>query len=228
MNQLTPIQQVIAPASDRLCGDDLIAGPRTIKFTEVRAIEGDRGKKQFSIRFEGDNERPWIPCKTMARAMVLAWSVTDEAQMVGRSVTVFRDPDVDFGKEKGIGGVRISHMSHLPKAARMKLTVSQGKKGEFVFEPLLAAANNTKAKQAPEEWADEQAGAAKVCASLDSLADLIERGAKAMGKLETASPEAWQRVNAAYAEARGQLDHPADEQRGDGFADDGEGWEAGA
>ena len=138
MNALTPIEQVIAPVSDRLCSDDLIAGPRTIKFTEVRAIEGERGKKQFRIRFEGDNGRPWYPCKTMARAMVLAWSITEEDQMVGRLVTVYRDPDVDFGDKKGIGGVRISHMSNLPSAAMMKLTVSQGKKGQFTFQPLAA------------------------------------------------------------------------------------------
>jgi hypothetical protein len=218
MNDLTPIQQIIAPVSDRLCGDDLIAGPRTIKFTEVRAIEGDRGKKQFSIRFEGDNGRPWIPCKTMARAMVLA------QQMVGRSVTVFRDPDVDFGKEKGIGGVRISHMSHLPKAAQMKLTVSQGKKGAFVFQPLTAeVAPIRTARQTAEQWAAEHIGAVQVAATLDSLSDLMAKGSKPMGKLETDKPDLWQEVSAAYAARRAQLEQPAaDEGFGD-FADGEEG-----
>lgn len=221
MNNLTPIQQVIAPASDRLCGDDLIAGPRTIKFTEVRVIEGDRGKKQFSIRFEGDDGKPWITCKTMARAMVLAWSVTDVEQMVGRSVTVFRDPDVDFGKEKGIGGVRISHMSHLPTAASMKLTVSQGKKGAFVFQPLTAEVKQmpAKAKQTADEWAGEHIGAVEQAASLESLSELIARGAKPMGKLDDERNDLWTAINAAYADRRSQLE-PADDD--DGFADEGE------
>ena len=222
MNDLTPIEQVIAPVSDRLCGDDLIAGPRTIKFTEAHAIEGDRGKKQFSIRFEGDNGRPWIPCKTMARAMVLAWSITDVAQMVGRSVTVFRDADVDFGKEKGIGGVRISHMSHLSQAARMKLTVSQGKKGAFVFEPLTAeVAPIRAAKQTAEQWAAEHIGAAKVCASLDSLMSLIGKGSKPMAKLEQEKPDLWAEVNTAYAAARAALEPEGkpDADTGEGFAD---------
>jgi hypothetical protein len=74
----------------------------------------------------------------MARAMVLAWSITEEGQMVGRSVTVYRDPDVDFGDKKSIGGVRISHMSNLDKHITIMLTVSRGKKGQFTFQPLAA------------------------------------------------------------------------------------------
>ncbi len=183
MTDLTPIQQVIAPVSDRLCGDDLIAGPRTIKFTDVRTIEGDRGKKQFCIRFEGDNGRPWYPCKTMARAMVLAWSITDESQMVGKSVRVYRDPDVDFGNEKGIGGVRISHMSHLPKAAMMKLTVSQGKKGQFTFTPLPTDVAATAPKSDVEQWADKFMSRAKACNTDAELNALVSKELKWLDKL---------------------------------------------
>lgn len=227
MTELTPIQQVVAPVSDRLCGDDLLAGPRTIKFTDVRAIEGDRGKKQFSIRFEGDNGRPWIPCKTMARAMVLAWSITDEQQMVGRSVTVFRDPNVDFGKEKGIGGVRISHMSHLPKAATMKLTVAQGKKGAFVFEPLIAEVTTIpKARQTAEQWASEHKAAVQNAETLEALSDVIGSGARPMAKLQTEKPDLWSEVNTAYAARRGQIEaqgKPETEQ-GEGFNDETGEW----
>lgn len=212
MNDLTLIQQVIAPASDRLCGDDLIAGPRTIKFTEVRAIESDRGKKQFCIRFEGDNGRPWYPCKTMARAMVLAWSITDEDQMVGKSVTVYRDPDVDFGKEKGIGGVRISHMSHLPKAAMMKLTVSQGKKGQFTFQPLVAdvrqlpaASNNVGA----EKFTETTIAAIGRAPDMQTLDAFITGRLPKITELQAGYPDLYQAIDDALRLRREALHSPA-------------------
>lgn len=221
---MTLLQEALAPRSDQLNADDLIAGPRTIKITGATIIEGDKGKV-ISIRFEGDNGKPWKTCKTMGRAMVMVWGIVDdtdpakiEAQFIGKSLTIYRDSEVDFGAEKGIGGIRISHMSHITSAKTVKLTASRGKKKTFVFEPLIAeVAPIRTAKQTAVQWAEEQIGAAKVCANLDSLASVMARGAKPMGKLEEQNPELWADVNAAYAEARAALDTDP----GDGFADEG-------
>lgn len=140
---MTPLQQALAPRSDQLNADDLIAGPRTIKITGARFVEGDRGGKKIVISYEGDNGKPFKPCKTMGRAMVMVWGIVDDpdeanvsAQFAGKSITLYRDPTVDFGPDKGVGGIRISHMSGIDAPKTVKLTVSQGKKTNFVFKPL--------------------------------------------------------------------------------------------
>lgn len=133
---MSTLAEALAPRSDQLNADDLIPGPRVIKFTKARILKDGRDTK-IVLNFEGDNGKPWKPCKTMGRAMVMAWAITDESQLVGKSVRVFRDPDVTFGDQGAIGGIRISHMSDIAKPANVKLTVSQGKKKLFTFHPLV-------------------------------------------------------------------------------------------
>ncbi len=132
---MSTLADALAPKSDQLNADDLIPGPRTLKITGAR-IATDGREKKIVISFEGDNGKPWKPCKTMGRAMVMVWAITDEAQFIGKSVRVYRDPEVRFGDQGEVGGIRISHMSHIDKPASVKLTVSQGKKGVYTFQPL--------------------------------------------------------------------------------------------
>jgi len=187
---MTTLAEALAPRSDQLNADDLIAGPRTLKITSARISKEDRAVK-IVIGYEGDNGKPWKPCKTMGRAMVMAWAITDESQFVGKSVRVFRDPDVSFGKETNIGGIRISHMSDIDKPVHVKLTVSQGKKGMFTFAPLPAGV-----RQAETEPLYTLAMAN---ADLDNAADLAE--------LETV----WKRK--IMAPLRASLRHVLDERK---------------
>ncbi len=146
---MTTLAEALAPKSDQLNADDLIPGPRTIKITDARIVKGDR-QTRITLSFEGDNGKPFKPCKTMGRAMVMVWGVTDEKQMIGKSITVYRDPSVKFGDQGEVGGIRISHMSHIDRPASVKLTVSQGKKGAFVFQPLTAEVKQIKPDRAAE------------------------------------------------------------------------------
>jgi len=136
---MTTLAEALAPKSDQLNADDLIAGPRVLKLTGARIAKDGRDIK-IVLNYEGDNGKPWKPCKTMGRAMVMAWKITEPEQFAGKSVRVYRDPTVRFGDQGEVGGIRISHMSHLDKVAKVKLTVSQGKKGEFTFSPLVTEA----------------------------------------------------------------------------------------
>lgn len=156
---MTLLQEALAPRSDQLNADDLIAGPRTVTITGARFVQGDRGGKRILISYDGDQGKPFKPCKTMGRAMVMVWGITDDpdeakvsAQFVGKSMTLYRDPTVDFGPDKGVGGIRISHMSDIDSPKTVKLTVSQGKKSNFVFKPLtgpkLAVSNTLSLDQA--------------------------------------------------------------------------------
>lgn len=124
----------IAPKSDQLNADDLIAGPRTITVTGVRANEA-AAEQPVSIRFEGDGGKPYIPCKSMRRVMVALWG-TNAATYVGRSMTLYCDPDVQFGGMK-VGGIRISHMSHIEEPKSIPLTTTRARRALFTVKPLV-------------------------------------------------------------------------------------------
>ena len=162
---MTTLAEALAPRSDQLNSDDLIAGPRVLKITGARVAKDDRQTK-IIINYEGDNGKPWKPCKTMGRAMVMAWAITDEAQLIGKSVRVYRDPTVRFGDQGEVGGIRISHMSHIDKAVNVKLTVTQGKKGMFTFQPLPTAVPREVVDELTPEAAEHSL---RTAATLDDL-----------------------------------------------------------
>ncbi|OHC97729.1 MAG: hypothetical protein A2792_09850 [Sphingomonadales bacterium RIFCSPHIGHO2_01_FULL_65_20] len=128
----TDMTSVIAPRSDQLNSDDLIAGPRTIRIRDVSIRPGT--EQPISIFFDGDDNKPWKCCKSMARVLVAAWG-PDARQYVGRSVTLFRDPTVKWAGME-VGGIRISHLSHIDKQMTMALTATKGKRAPYVVKPL--------------------------------------------------------------------------------------------
>lgn len=130
---LTP---TIVPKSDQLNADDLIAGPVTVTVVEV--TKGTAEQPVNVVTKEFGPKRPWKPAKSMRRVMVEAWG-KDSSVYAGRSLTLFRDPNVKFGGE-AVGGIRISAMSHIEKPLSIALTVSRGKRQPYVVQPLGAAA----------------------------------------------------------------------------------------
>ncbi len=96
----------IEPKSDQLNADDLIGRTLTIQITKVS--KGNTGEQPIDIHFEGDNRKPYKPCKSMRRVMVQVWG-RDGAAYVGRSMTIYRDDSVKWGGAE-VGGIRISHM----------------------------------------------------------------------------------------------------------------------
>jgi len=223
---MTLLQEALAPRSDQLNADDLLAGPRTIRITGARFVNGERGGKKIIVNYDGDNGKPWHPCKTMGRAMVLVWGILDDpdeakvaAQFAGKSVTLYRDPNVDFGKEKNIGGIRISHMSHIDSAKSVKLTVSQGKKGQFVFQPLTAEVRHIANPNAAADWA--AAFIAKVNGAPTSD-DLNAYVAKQIAKLDRLPDDLRTQADAAVSDMLAKF-HPTegkpDTDIGEGFTD---------
>jgi hypothetical protein len=120
--------------SDQLNTDDLIAGPRTIKITKVAAGSTEQ---PVAVSFEGDQAKPWYPCKSMRRVLVAAWGA-DASRYVGRRVTLFRDPSVKYGGIQ-VGGIRISHLSDLDSPLSIALTVTRQKRTPYKVQPLAAA-----------------------------------------------------------------------------------------
>lgn len=128
------MSKTIAPKSDQLNSDDLIGGPMTITITRVSANES-APEQPVNINFEGDNGKPYRPCKSMRRVIVHIWG-KDTANYVGRSLTLYRDAEVQFGGMK-VGGTRISHMSNMDKAETMALTATRANRKPFTVKPLV-------------------------------------------------------------------------------------------
>lgn len=124
----------IIPKSDQLNADDLIAAPRVVTITKVRACPGEDAQP-VAVHFEGDDGKPYKPCKSMRRVLVLLWGV-DASQYVGRAMKLYRDPAVMFGGIQ-VGGIRISHMSHIDETKTLTLTASRSKRAPFKVEPLV-------------------------------------------------------------------------------------------
>jgi hypothetical protein len=123
----------IEPKSDQLNSDDLIAGPITVTIRKVSAT-GDNDQP-VSIFYEGDNNKPYKACKSMRRVLVAMWG-RDGTQYVGKSMTLFREPTVKFGGLE-VGGIRISHMSHIEKPMTMALTATRGSRKPYTVKPLV-------------------------------------------------------------------------------------------
>ena len=129
---MTDISKTIIPKSDQLNFDDLLAGPRTITVTEVTVKEGK--DQPVWIYYHGDEGKPYKPAKSMRRVILNVWG-PESQDYVGRSMTIFGDPTVKWaGKE--VGGIRISHMSHIDRSVSMPLTVSRGRRDEYTVKPL--------------------------------------------------------------------------------------------
>lgn len=129
---MTDISGTIAPKSDQMNADDLIAGPRTITVTKVLLCgEPDQ---PVAIHFEGDQGKPYKACKSMRRVLVHIWG-PDANKYVGRRMTLYRDDKVMFGGV-AVGGIRISHMSGIDKPVTMALTATRANRKPFTVAPL--------------------------------------------------------------------------------------------
>ena len=132
------LTETIAPKSDQLNADDLISGPVTVTVTEVRKGSVEQPVDVLVAEFPG---RAYRPSKSMRRVLVAAWG-KEASAYVGRRLTLYRDPEVTFGRDK-VGGIKISHLSHLNLPVKVALTVTRGKRAPHTVDPLPDAAPAT-------------------------------------------------------------------------------------
>jgi hypothetical protein len=135
----------IIPKSDQLNADDLIGAPRTIKITAC-VVRIDQAQP-VAISFEGDNGKPYKPCKGMRRILVQLWG-PDSKNYVGRSLTLCRDDEVVYAGVK-VGGIRISHMSDIKDDVIVALTISKAKRVPLKISMLAAQAKKPTAEPHP-------------------------------------------------------------------------------
>lgn len=124
----------IAPKSEQINADDFLSGPRTVTIRDVKGNDGN-AEQPVNVFIDGNN-KPYRPCKQMRRVMVAIWG-SDAREYVGRSMTLYRDPEVTWGGMK-VGGIRISHMSHMDREVTLALTVTQKQRKPYRVDPLQA------------------------------------------------------------------------------------------
>jgi hypothetical protein len=134
MSDKESVRDTIAPKSDQLNADDLLAGPQTV--TIVKWSRGSDEKQPLDLYVAG-RKVPYRPCKSMRRVMVAAWGEYPQ-DWVGKSLTMFCDPEVVFGGVK-VGGIRISHISDIPNDLSVLLTATKGKRHPYTVRRLDAA-----------------------------------------------------------------------------------------
>lgn len=127
------VTRAIQPKSDQLNADSLITGPRTIRIRDV-SVNPD-AEQPIWISFDGDDGRPWKPCKTAARCLASIWGA-NAAQWIGLHCTIYNDPTVTWAGA-AVGGIRVSHMEGLDKPRQLQLTKTRGKKGAVTIQPLI-------------------------------------------------------------------------------------------
>ena len=135
-NDVTNLRDTILAKSDQLNADDIIGTGITITVTAVK--RGDSAEQPVVIHYQGDNGRPYKPCKTMRRVLIAGWG-ENGAAWIGRSMTLYNEPSVKFGGV-AVGGIRISHMTDIGNGISMATNASKGKKKEVIIQPLKAQA----------------------------------------------------------------------------------------
>lgn len=131
MPDVSDLRFTVVPKSDQLNSEQLLSGPMTVTVTGV-SIGGD--DQPLVVHYEGENGRPYKPCKTMRKVMLFAWG-EDGRTWAGHSMTLYNDPTVKFGGAE-VGGIRISHMTGIERAVKLSLTATKGKKALHTIEPL--------------------------------------------------------------------------------------------
>jgi len=148
----TDLSDTILAKSDQLDAIDL-THPRTFTIERVALIDSDQPVNIHLKEFP----RVWRPSRNMRRVLVALWGKDGDAY-AGRRITLYNDESVTFGKEK-TGGVRISHMSHIPGPSDPAIMITRGKYGTHHVEPLAEPASR------PAPTADDVAA----CSDVDTL-----------------------------------------------------------
>lgn len=164
------LRPTIVPKSDQLNSEQLLTGPITITVTGVTVTTS--AEQPVTIHYSGDDGRPYKPCKTMRKVLILAWG-HDGSAWAGKSMTLFNDPAVKFGGQS-VGGIRISHVSHISRDIAVALTATKGKKTLHTIKVLKAGRVQSPEANATHYTAmvaaDKSAEAAAELAAMDDAA----------------------------------------------------------
>ena len=139
------ISETTQAKSDQQNYDDYAGGiVRTVTIAEVRKGSSEQPVEIHLVEFPG---KPFKPAKTVRRVLVAAWGKDGEAYD-GRTMTLYGDPTVRFGGAV-VGGIRISHLSHIDKPLTLSLTTTRGKRAPVTIQRVPFARRPSVSARAP-------------------------------------------------------------------------------
>ena len=187
---MTDISDTIQAKSDQLNADDLIG--REFIDILITGTKRDATEQPVSLSYQGDNGKPYKPCLSMRRVLVYAWG-KDSANYVGRTMRLYRDPTIKWGKDE-VGGLRISHLSHMNAPLTVPLTAKQGVKKMFTVHPLEVKA------PAPRKTLSDTEKAAAAKAKADEIIASIAKAetAEDVNKVFSDNTDPLDRLQANY------------------------------
>lgn len=200
MNAPVTMLDTIVPKSDQLNADDLIGGPRTITLTKV-SLTGE--EQPVALHFEGDNGKPYRPGKSMRRVLVHLWG-PDANAYAGRSMSLYRDEKIMFGGV-AVGGIRISHMTHIDRDVTVALTVTRANRKPFTVKPLKMPTRKPETTPSPlslEDRADAFLKRVSAAGTPEKMAALWAASEGLRAELDASDPERLVEITEAF-QARG-------------------------
>ena len=140
---MTDVTFALAAKSDQLNAVDIIGVEPVIK---IRKVEVKKTEQQpVWIYYEGDNNKPWKPCKGMLRVISGGWG-PDSSKWVGRSIKIYFEPSVKYAGEE-VGGIQIRAMSNIDqRGLHVTQAISRTKR-----KPYFVAYLETKVQPYPED-----------------------------------------------------------------------------
>jgi len=155
--------QSITPKSDQWNADDLVS--RTVTVT-IESVTKGSAEQPVDVRLTETPGKAYRPSKSMRRVMVEAWGIESSAY-TGHQLTLFRNPKIRFGGMV-VGGIEISHMSHIDRPLTIALTRSKGKREAFTVQPLADVKPSVKPANRVGPTAAEIAASTDIAALKDA------------------------------------------------------------
>jgi len=183
------ISKTIEAKSDQLNAADIMQ-PVTVTITDVRKGDADQPVWISLAEYQG---KYFKPAKTVRRVLVHCWGA-DAAQYIGRQMTLYNDPSVTWAGE-AVGGIRVSHLSHITRSMTFPLPVSRGKRQKVTIEKIETPPQPqqpTQPAQDASQEADWYAAIEEAAGDTDALRTLWQAASK-----NNASQQVLQAIQAA-------------------------------
>lgn len=210
MHEDDDISDTIVAKSDQLNAADLIDNPITVQVTGVKIRRNE--DQPVALEISG-GWKPWKPCKTARRVLIAMWG-KHANQYVGRWLTLYNNPDVEWAG-KAVGGIRISEASNIRRPVEMSLLARKGKYEHIKVTPLRPPQQERQPEPEPPKRKRKTADLAEVLEDARLTVEAVDAWRESEGKPPVAD---------LTDEQRGVLAHwlAADESRLDtvrAFAD---------
>lgn len=135
---MTDVSFALEAKSDQLNAMDIVGVEPVIK---IRKVDVKKGEQPVFIYFEGDNNRPWKPCKGMLRILAGSWG-RDSSVWVGRYAKLYFESSVKYaGKE--VGGIRVRSLSDIDeRGVVFALTLNRSQREPYQVSLLKVEATS--------------------------------------------------------------------------------------